>query len=289
MEIKREEIRKNMEIGNYNELVVSRLVDFGAFLADEEGNEVLFPGTYFPEEDLEVDQKIKVFVYCDSLDRPVATTETPYAVVNQFASLKVKDVNKIGAFLDWGITKDLLVPHGQMLGALRVGESVVVRILFDDKSRRMVATPRLRPFLKKPIAENFPVGKKVECLVVETKDFGIMVVIPSDDCAAMIQISEFRKLPKTGEKLTAFVREFREDGKLTLTLAPVGVARTEFRDAILEKLENAGGFLPFNDNSSPKAIFDTFGLSKKSFKKLAGNLMKFGKITMDEKGIRRKD
>lgn len=276
-----------MEIGNYNELAVSRIVENGAYLADENDNEVFFPGTYFPPEDLEIDQKLRVFVYCDSLDRPVATTETPLAVVNQFAALKVKDVNKIGAFLDWGITKDLLVPHGQMLGAMRVGESVIVRILFDDKSRRMVATPRLRPFLKKPIAENFPVGKKIECLVCEIKDFGVMVIIAGEDCAAMIQISEFRKLPKIGEKLTAFVREFRDDGKLTLTLAPVGVARTEFRDAILEKLDNAGGFLPFNDNSSPKEIFDTFGISKKSFKKLAGNLMKFGKITMDEKGIHR--
>jgi predicted RNA-binding protein (virulence factor B family) len=275
-----------MEIGNYNELFVSRIVENGAYLADEAGTEVFFPGTYFPPEDLEIDQKLCVFVYCDSLDRPVATTETPKATVNQFAFLKVKDVNQFGAFLDWGITKDLLVPHGQMLGAMKVGESVIVRILFDDKSKRMVATPRLRPFLKKPSAENFPVGKKVECLVYEIKDFGVMLITDSD-CSAMVQISEFRKLPKIGDKLTAFVREFRDDGKLTLTLAPVGVARTEFRDAILEKLEQAGDFLPLNDNSSPKEIFDNFGISKKSFKKLAGNLMKFGKITMDEKGIHR--
>jgi len=277
-----------MEIGNYNELSVARIVENGAYLADEAGTEVFFPGTYFPEEDLEVDQKMRVFVYCDSLDRPVATTETPFAVVNQFASLKVKDVNQFGAFLDWGITKDLLVPHGQMLGAMRVGENVVVRILFDDKSRRMVATPRLRPFLKKPLAENFPNGKKVECLICEIKDFGVMLIVENEDCLAMIQISEFRKLPKIGEKITAFVREFREDGKLTLTLAPVGTARAEFRDAVMEKLEKAGGFLPFNDNSSPKELFDAFGLSKKSFKKLAGNLMKMGKISMDEKGIYRK-
>jgi predicted RNA-binding protein (virulence factor B family) len=274
-----------VEIGNFNELYVSRLVENGAYLADEQGLEVFFPGTYFPPENLEIDQKIRVFVYCDSLDRPVATTETPVATVNQFALLKVKDVNKIGVFLDWGITKDLLVPHGQMLGAMQVGESVIVRILFDDKSKRMVATPRLRPFLKKPSKENFPLGKKIDCLVYEIKDFGVMVI--TQDSSAMIQISEFRRLPKIGDKLTAFVREFRDDGKLTLTLAPTRVARTEFRDAILEKLEKSDGFLPLNDNSSPKEIFDAFGISKKSFKKLAGNLMKFGKITMDEKGIHR--
>ena len=276
-----------MEIGNYNELVVSRIVENGAYLADEQGTEVFFPGTYFPPEDLQIDQKMRVFVYCDSLDRPVATTETPKAVVNQFALLKVKDVNQFGAFLDWGITKDLLVPHGQMLGAMRAGEEVMVRILFDDKSKRMVATPRLRPFLKKPKQEDFHIAKKVECMVYEIKDYGVML-ITEGDCIAMVQISEFRKIPKIGEKLTAFVREFREDGKLTLTLTPIGAARTEFRDAILEKLENAGGFLPLNDNSSPKEIFDTFGISKKSFKKLAGNLMKSAKITMDEKGINRK-
>jgi len=102
-----------------------------------------------------------------------------------------------------------------------------------------------------------------------------------------IQISEFRKLPKIGDKLTAFVREVRSDKKITLTLAPMGAARVEFCDAILKKLESSGGFLPINDDSSPKEIFDVFGVSKKSFKKLAGNLMKLGKITMDDKGISR--
>jgi predicted RNA-binding protein (virulence factor B family) len=174
-----------------------------------------------------------------------------------------------------------------MLGTMRVGESVIVRILFDDKSKRMVATPRLRPFLKKVNIKNYQNAKKVDCMVYEIKDYGVMVIM-DDECSAMIQISEFRKLPKIGDKLTAFVREIREDQKITLTLTPVGAARNEFRDEILQKLEDSGGFLPINDDSSPKVIFDTFGISKKSFKKLAGNLMKFGKITMDEKGIHRK-
>jgi predicted RNA-binding protein (virulence factor B family) len=274
-----------VEIGNFNELEVERIVANGAYLGDDEGREVFFPGTYFLQN-LDVGDKIKVFVYCDSLDRPVATTETPKAVVNQFAHLKVKDVNKFGAFLDWGISKDLLVPHGQMLGALKVGESVIVRILFDDKSQRMIATPRLRPFFKKPDAQNYPHGKKVDCMVYEIKDFGVMVIM-DDECPAMIQISEFRKLPDIGDKFIAYIREIRNDGKITLTFAPMGNVRVEFYNAVLEKLENAGGFLPINDSSSPKEIFDMFGTSKKSFKKLAGNLMKFGKITMDAKGIRR--
>lgn len=274
-----------MEIGNFNELTVARILEKGAYLEDSDGNEVLFPGTYFPEGGISAGDKLKVFVYCDSKDRPVATTETPKATVNSFAALKVKDLNKIGAFLDWGITKDLFVPHGQMLGAMRVGETVVVRILFDDKSNRLLATPRLRPFLKKPEASCFPVGKKIDCMVCEIRDYGVFVI--AEDVLAMIQISEFRKLPKIGDEFSAFVRELRLDGKLTLTLTPVGAARVEFRDAILEKLYAADGFLPFNDDSSPKEIFDNFGLSKKTFKKLLGNLMKLGKITMDEKGIRR--
>ncbi|MCL2845576.1 MAG: S1-like domain-containing RNA-binding protein [Chitinivibrionia bacterium] len=272
-----------MEIGNYNELTVARILEKGAYLEDDEENEVLFPGTYFPEN-INIGDKIRVFVYCDSLDRPVATTETPFATVNQFAALKVKDVNNIGAFLDWGILKDLFVPHSQMLGAMRVGETVVVRILFDDKSNRLLATPRLRPFLKKPNAANYENGKKLDCIVCEIRDYGVFV-IAEGDVSAMIQISEFRKLPKVGDKFSAFVRELRLDGKLTLTLTPVGIARGEFRDAIYEKLVAAGGFLPFNDNSSPKEIFDKFGLSKKSFKKLIGNLLKLKKIRMDEKGI----
>ena len=271
-----------MEIGNFNELAVVRILEKGAYLEDDSGGEVFFPGTYFPEN-LNIGDKIKVFVYCDSLDRPVATTETPKATVNRFAALNVKDVNKIGAFLDWGISKDLLVPHAQMLGAMRAGERVVVRILLDDKSNRLLATPRLRPFLKKPDAAKFANGRKVDCLVYEIRDYGVFVI--ADESSAMIQISEFRKLPKVGDKISAFVREFRNDGKLTLTLTPIGAARGEFRDAIMEKLKEAGGFLPFNDNSSPKEIYENFSMSKKSFKKLIGNLMKFGKITMDEKGI----
>jgi predicted RNA-binding protein (virulence factor B family) len=273
-----------MEIGNFNELAVVRILEKGAYLEDDDGNEVLFPGTYFPKnENLNVGDKIKVFVYCDSLDRPVATTETPIATVNNFAALKVKDVNKVGAFLDWGISKDLFVPHAQMLGAMRVGERVVVRILLDDKSNRLLATPRLRPFLKKPDIEKFPNGKKIDCLVYEIKEYGVFVI--ADESSAMIQISEFRNLPKIGDKISSFVREFRNDGKLTLTLAPIGFARGEFRDAIMKKLKEKGGFLPFNDNSSPKEIYENFSMSKKSFKKLLGNLMKLKKITMDEKGI----
>lgn len=274
-----------MEIGNFNELAVARIVENGAYLEDDGGQEVFFPGTYFPQN-LNVGDKLKVFVYCDSRDRPVATTETPKALVNEFALLKVKDVNKFGAFLDWGISKDLLVPHGQMLGALKVGQDVIVRVLFDEKSQRMLATTRLRPFLKKPEIQNYPNGKKVDCMVCEVKDFGVFVIMDAE-FSAMIQISEFRILPKIGDKLTAFVREIRSDRKITLTLAPMGIERNEFRDAILQKLEKSDGFLPINDDSSPKEIFDAFGISKKSFKKLAGNLMKFKKITMDEKGIYR--
>jgi predicted RNA-binding protein (virulence factor B family) len=123
-------------------------------------------------------------------------------------------------------------------------------------------------------------------MVCEIKDFGVFVIMDGK-YSAMIQISEFRILPKIGDKFTAFVRQIHDDQKITLTLAPMGTVRSEFRDAVLQKLEKAGGFLPINDNSSPKEIFDTFGISKKSFKKLAGNLMKFKQITMDEKGIYR--
>jgi len=170
-----------VEIGNFNELEVARIVGNGAYLKDGNGKEVFFPGTYFPQK-INIGDKIRVLVYCDSLDRPVATTETPKAVVNQFARLKVKDVNKFGAFLDWGISKDLLVPHGQMLGAMKVGESVMVRILFDSKSRRMIATARLRPFLKNPNIQDYLSGKKVSGMVYEIKNFGVMVIM-DDGCS----------------------------------------------------------------------------------------------------------
>jgi predicted RNA-binding protein (virulence factor B family) len=213
--------------------------------------------------------------------------EIPIASADEFAALRVKDINRVGAFLDWGISKDLLVPYGQMLGEMNVGDKIVVRVLLDEVSGRMIATPRLRPFLKKPNIADFPNGKKLDdCLVYEIGDFGVFVIVNNEN-SAMIHISEFRKLPEIGDKVSAFVREFRSDGKLTLTFTPMGTARRDFRDAILQDLEEAGGFLPFNDDSSPEEIYENFSVSKKSFKKLLGNLMKFGEITMDEKGIYR--
>lgn len=274
-----------IEIGNYNQLRVSEMQENGAYLTDDEGGRIFFPGTYFPEN-LALDDSLMVFVYCDSLDRPVATTETPAAVVNQFAALVVKDIAVIGAFLDWNISKDLFVPHSQMLRPLQLGERLVVRILLDDISNRLIATPRLRPFLKEPDPAVYLPGIAVECLVYERREQGIMVIM-NNESAGLIQRSEFTDAPDIGTTFTAYVREFREDGKVTLSLAPVGSTRQIYRDGILEALDAADGFLPFNDSSSPEAIREAFGVSKKSFKKLIGNLLKSKQIRMDDKGIYR--
>jgi len=206
------------------------------------------------------------------------------AWVDRFAAVRVCSVQEIGIFLDCGQAKDLFMPYAQTVRPLRVGETIVVRILFDDVSGRVIASHRLKPFLRESKAN---VGDKLDCLVYEVNEFGARV-ITEDESNAMVQMSEFSRLPKVGDVFRAFVREIREDKKMTLTLAPMGLYRNEFRDEILSKIDEFGGCLPLHDNSRPEEIRDILDMSKKSFKKLAGNLLKAGKIYMDENGIYRK-
>lgn len=271
-----------LELGQYNRLKVVDEVDFGLYL--EAGDkEILLPKRYVTE-DMKMGDEIVVFVYRDSEDRLIATTERPNGVVDSFAAMKVKETTDFGAWLDWGLPKDLLVPHRQMVRPLQQGKTVVVRVLLDDVSDRIIATAKLRPFFNENTSE-LNVGLKVEAMVYNVTEHGAMVIIDNEYCG-MIHKSELEGFIEIGTVYSCFVKKVREDGKVDISFVPAdSKARYEAKGDILRMLEENNGFLPYNDKSSPEDIKETFDMSKKTFKRFIGNLYKSGKILITAEGI----
>jgi hypothetical protein len=273
-------------IGQYHRLSVARITPSGAFLASEEGD-ILLPGKFIPEG-AKIGTELEVFVYLDSEDRPVATVQKPFAVVGEFALLKVKDTNaKVGSFLDWGLDKDLLLPFSEQLAPVKKGEQVLVRV-YQDSSGRIAATARLDRFLK-PADGSLSEGDAVDLFIYAYTDLGAKVVV--NGCyVGMLFSNELYGKPKAGEQLRGYVKKIRDGGKIDITLRRGGAqeARSD-RDLVLAALTDApDGFLPLNDKSSPESISELLKLSKKSFKKAVGGLYREGLISMAEDGIRLK-
>lgn len=271
-----------LELGQYNRLKIVDEVDFGFYL-EADDKEILLPRKY-TTDDMKIGDEIVVFIYRDSEDRLIATTERPNGVVNSFAAMKVKEVTDFGAWLDWGLAKDLLVPHRQMVRPLQEGKTVVVRVLLDDVSDRIIATAKLRPFFNKNTSE-LNVGLRVNCLVYNVTEFGAMVII-DNEYSGMIHKSELEGFIEIGKEFSCFVKKVHEDGKVDLSFVPADAkARYAAKGDILKMLEESDGSLPFNDKSSPEEIKENFDMSKKTFKKYIGNLYKAGKILITNEGI----
>lgn len=274
-------------IGQYHHLKIARITPSGAFLTASEGD-ILLPGKFIPEG-ANIGTELEVFVYLDSEDRPVATVQKPFAVVGEFAVLKVKDTNaKVGSFLDWGLDKDLLLPFGEQLAPVKKGEQVLVRI-YQDSSGRIAASARLDRFLT-PADSSLSEGDAVDLFIYAYTDLGAKVVVNNRYVGMLFQNELYGK-PKAGEQLRGYVKKIREGGKIDITLRRGGAqeARSD-RDQVLAALINAtDGFLPLNDKSSPEAISELLKLSKKSFKKAVGGLYREGLISMADDGIRLKD
>lgn len=262
-----------MEIGNYNELRVSRTVDFGVYLSDTEGHEVLLPKRYVTDR-MPVGARVNVFVYNDSENRPVATTETPTAVVGQTALMRVKAVNAVGAFMDWGlIAKDLLVPFREQRVDMKAGRSYVVHVYLDRESGRIVASAKLDKFLSHE-HPNYYHRQRVNVLVVQRTELGFKVIV-DDSHWGMIYHNEIMSDVNIGDRLTGYVKQVRDDGKVDVTLAKIEKARVdELSTSILTHLRHNNGTMPLTDKSSPEDIYKTFGCSKKDFKKALGLLYK---------------
>ena len=272
-------------IGKRSILSIVRASTPGLYLDGGELGEILLPGRYIPS-DVAPKQKLDVFVYRDSEDRLVATTETPNAMVGEFACMKVINVNpQIGAFLDWGLAKDLLLPFREQEIPVRVGQWVTVYVCLDVKSNRILATTRLNRHLnrEKPAYRD---GQPVNLLVTRRTLLGYEAIVENAHRGLLFQNQSAPPL-QVGQKLKGFVRTVRPGGKIDLSLDASGYKRVApLTDQIVQALEKADGKLAFDDDSSPEAIRQTFGVSKKAFKQALGKLYKNRRISFEKPGIK---
>ncbi|MDX8387744.1 MAG: S1-like domain-containing RNA-binding protein [Ghiorsea sp.] len=275
-----------IHIGKMNNLRVVKEVEFGVYLdGGEERGEILLPIRYVPK-DCKVDDNIDVFIYFDSEDRIIATTETPYAQVGEFAFLEVIAVNNTGAFLDWGLMKDLLLPYDEQTHRPEVGKSYVVYVFQDGTTGRVVASTKIRDFLDDESLGDFKEGQEVELFNANKTDLGYQMII-NNTHSGLLHEHEAIRMIKHGEKLTGYIQKIREDRKIDLCLHKLPSEKTdEITDLILYKLKANGGFLALHDKSDPKDIQIAFGVSKKMFKKALGSLYRQKSITLEENGIR---
>lgn len=273
-----------LRIGEYNTLKVVKEVDFGLYLrADDE--EILLPSKYVPEG-TKLGDELNVFIYTDSEDRVIATTLRPKAIVGEFAALEVVDVAPFGAFLDMGLEKDLLVPKQEQRGGkMKKGEIHVVRVYRDKQTGRMAATAKLDYFLKKA-GRFLKKSQKVEILVYDRSDLGFSVIVNGQFKGMVFQNDVYGNL-EIGTRTDGFIKNIRPDGKLDISLKPLGKgAVRDHRDTVLQALKDAGGFLPYHYKSSPEAIEAAFSMSRKAFKSALTKLLEEKKITLDETGMR---
>jgi len=276
-------MNSHLEMGKFNELEIVRETENGVYL-DSDAGEILLPRKYVPANAVR-GVKVQVFVYADSEDRPVATTLKPAAVVGEFAWLKVVAITRVGAFLDWGLPKDLLVPHGEQSGKMEVGKKYIVRIFLDDRTRRIAATTKIGRFLEKDTSA-LREREEVSLLVYLITDYGIKVIVNNRYLGMLYENEVFEKL-HTGDRAEGFINRIRPDGKLDIMLGKPGPADLEEAKAvILKSLKEHRGFLPLGDDSEPAQIREMVHMSKKIFKRAIGNLYKNGQIEMKEDGIK---
>jgi uncharacterized protein len=276
------------QLGKRNSLRVVREAPPGVYLDGEQLGEILLPNRYVPRGTI-AGEVVTVFVYADSGDRLVATTETAYAEAGEFAYLRVVGTKPgVGAFLDWGMSKDLLLPLREQDRRVGVGDWVVARIAVDEKTLRLVASTRLNRFLDLTPAP-YRKGEAVSLLIAGETDLGYKAIVNHAHWGLLYR-SDLAGPLALGQKHEGFVREVREDGKIDLSLDAAGYSRVApLADRIMEELIKAGGRMPFGDHSSPEEIREAFGSSKKAFKQAIGALFKERRILIEKHGIRAMD
>ena len=273
-----------VEVGKVNTLTVLKLSDFGLFLDGGDLGEILLPKRYV-DKNLKPGDTLDVFIMLDSEDRLTATTERPLAMVDEFANLRVVSVTGIGAFMDWGMPKDLFVPFREQKIKMHEGQSYLVRIYFDRASGRLAATSKLDKFIDKEEA-NYETGEKVELLIGAKTDLGYKAIINGTHWGVIFHNEVFKPLER-GRKIEGFIKQVREDGKIDLCLQKPGYEKvTELTDVILQYIKDQGGFMPITDKNSPEEIYTLFGVSKKTYKKAIGALYKKRLICFENDGTK---
>jgi len=273
-----------IHIGEYNTLTILREKEPGLFLSDEEGNEVLLPNRYVPKE-FKIWDKLEVFVYLDNDERLVAVTDRPYITKGDFALLRCNDVTKHGAFLDWGMVKELFCPFKEQAFKMKKGGWYLVHCYLDEETNRLVASSKTNHFLdnKELTVSQFD---EVDIIVSHPSEIGMNVIVNKKHLGLIFNDDIFKDL-SVGDRLKGIVKKIRPDNKLDIALGQIGYRNIEPNaEAILNELEDNSGFLNLTDKSSPEDIKETLQMSKKSFKKAIGSLYKQRLITIGNDGIR---
>lgn len=272
-----------IKLGSYNTLKVLRNTSVGLFLGDADVDDLLLPRKYAPEH-AKIGEELEVFCYLDQEERPVATTQRPFVTRDSFAYLEAVQVNDIGAFLDWGLDKHLLVPFREQRDKMEEGRRYVVYCFLDPKSQRLVGSSRWSKFVDNTALEVTP-RQKVELLIARKSDLGWDVIVNNKHRGLVFQNQVHREL-HVGDRLSGYIRQIRTDQKLDVVLEPLGQAKLEpAAEKVYQELQDKGGVLKLHDKSSPELIQRELQMSKKTFKKAIGNLYRAKKIEIRDDGI----
>jgi predicted RNA-binding protein (virulence factor B family) len=279
-------ISPHLTLGTLNHLRIDRFAVPGLYAMAEDGKDVLLPNQYVTDE-MMIDDILELFLYTDSEDRIVATTQRPLAMLGEFALFEVVDVTKFGAFVDWGLPKDLFVPRHAQKKPFHIGDKRVLHVSYDERTHRLIGEEKISKYLS-----NQPKGLKphqaMEVLVMAKTPMGFKVIV-NDRYEGMLYNNELFETLSIGDQRTAYLKALRRDGKLDLSLQPAGTQASDVAtQKVLQLLEEGNGMLPYNYKSDPDLIGSIFGLSRKSFKRALTTLQEAGKIEVKENGIYRR-
>lgn len=268
-----------IRLGDFNELTITRFTEHGAYLDGGEVGEILMPKAYVTRR-MRVDDVVRVFVYLDQQERFVGTTEEPLAKVGDFAYLEVAWVNQFGAFLHWGLMKDLFVPFSEQKMRMEIGNSYIVYIYVDEETHRIVASAKVERYLSEPRYEDYYRGRHVDVLIWQKSPIGFKVIV-DNAYPGMIYDNQLYGDYHTGDRLDGTVVRLRRDGRLDVAEGRIGRSRyVDFAQQLEEELRASGGTLPFGDASDPEDIAERFHVSKKTFKRALGQLYRANKVVL---------
>lgn len=273
----------SIKLGKFNTLDVVKEVEFGMYLDGGEDGEILLPKRYVPD-DCAIGQSLDVFIYLDNEERLVATTLNPLIQVGQFAYIRVAWVNEYGAFLEWGLMKDLFVPFREQKQKMQMGEKYIVYAYLDEESYRIVASAKIERFLSKEKAL-YAEGDEIDALIWQKTDLGFKVIV-NNEYGGLLYDSEIFTPLHTGMRVKAYIKQVREDGKIDLVLQKGGFEKIDdFSEVLLQYIKDEGGRIMLNDKSPAEEIYEAFGVSKKTFKKSVGDLYKRHLIVLADDSI----
>ena len=275
----------HIEIGKTNTLNIERDSDYGYYLSAKDGEEVLLPNSYIMEEEMPMGSLLEVFVYTDSEDRPVATTKMPYAKLGEYGYFTVVDYKSYGAFVNWGLPKDLFVPLSQQKEHFHIGKKYILRVCLDEKTGRLYGTQKIGKYFEHSLKGLHP-NKVCDMLVLAQTPLGYKVIV-DNRYEGMLFANEIFEPLRVGDKKQGYIKTLRKDGKLDMSLQPIGRKAKLSVDEkrVLQRLKEANGRLPFTYKSDAEAIVKIFGLSKKSFKRTLTALIEAGKIVLQDDAI----